>query len=68
MYKLIVVLQSGERIELGDRFHTIEDADREGYRILQESRYVDYFEVTPEGLAKPTGIASESSESNRRSA
>lgn len=46
MYKLIIVLQSGERIELGDRFHTIEEADREGYRILQESRYADYFEVS----------------------
>lgn len=55
MYKLIIVLQSGERIELGDRFHTIEEADREGYRILQESRYADYFEVakdTPERLDK----------------
>lgn len=46
MYKLIIVLQSGERIELGDRFPTIEEADRAGYRILQESRYVDYFEVS----------------------
>ena len=46
MYKLIIVLQSGERFELGDRFNTIEDADREGYRILQESRYADYFEVS----------------------
>ena len=46
MYKLIIVLQSGERIELGDRFHTIEEADRAGYRILQESRYADYFEVS----------------------
>lgn len=55
MYKLIIVLQSGERIELGDRFHTIEDADREGYHILQESRYADYFEV-----AKATGGAYES--------
>lgn len=55
MYKLIIVLQSGERFELGDRFHTIEDADREGYRILQESRYVDYFEV-----ARVTGGAYES--------
>lgn len=54
MYKLIIVLQSGERIELGDRFHTIKDADREGYRILQESRYVDYFEV-----ARATGEAYE---------
>lgn len=45
MYKLIIVLQSGERIELGDRFHSIEEADRTGYRILQESRYADYFEV-----------------------
>lgn len=55
MYKLIVVLQSGERIELGDRFHTIEDADREGYRIMQESRYADYFEV-----ARATGEMHES--------
>ena len=46
MYKLIIVLQSGERIELGDRFHTIEEADRAGYRILQESSYADYFEVS----------------------
>lgn len=45
MYKLIIVLRSGERFELGDRFHTTEEADREGYRILQESRYADYFEV-----------------------
>lgn len=46
MYKLIIVLQSGECIELGDRFHTIEEADRAGYRILQESSYADYFEVS----------------------
>lgn len=45
MYKLIIVLQSGERIELGDRFPSIEEADRTGYRIMQESRYADYFEV-----------------------
>lgn len=55
MYKLIIVLQSGERIELGDRFHSIEEADRAGYRILQESRYADYFEV-----ARATGGAYES--------
>lgn len=55
MYKLIIVLQSGERIELGDRFHTIEEADRAGYRILQESRYADYFEVS---RTRPTGEVS----------
>lgn len=61
MYKLIIVLQSGERIELGDRFHTIEDADREGYRILQESRYVDYFEVKRWVAVSDCSVRSEAS-------